>query len=89
MPPAEQAYEELTPQLVVMLDMVVEQRTRKEIADWAGVTESAIRDRLLRLEAITESGDQRELARWWLAHKKPWLLWLLAQLKVDPQELVR
>jgi hypothetical protein len=46
-----------------------------------------VRDRLVKLEDLAGCTDQRDLARWWLENKKPWLLWLLGRLHVDPKDL--
>lgn len=88
MPPADNAvFKGITPELAVWLDLLVEQRSRKEIAAAAGLPESTVRDRLARLETLAGAADQREMVRWWLANKEPWLRWLLQILRVDPRKL--
>lgn len=87
MPLEPHAYGLITPGMAAWLDVLVDQRPRKEIAAAAGLSESTVRDRLVRLESLTGSSDQRELVRWWLEHKRPWLRWLLDLLHVDPNEL--
>lgn len=81
------AFGVITPDLALWLDMLVDQRSRKEIAAAAGLPESTVRDRLVRLETLVGAADQREMVRWWLENKRPWLRWLVAVLNVDPAEL--
>ncbi|MCA9825722.1 MAG: hypothetical protein KC482_04150 [Dehalococcoidia bacterium] len=80
MPIAEQAYAELTLRTVGVLNLVVEQRTRREITEAMGIPASTLRDMLGRLESLTGSENQRELARWWQQNRVPWVRWLLGQM---------
>lgn len=88
MPITQTAFRAISPDLAVWLDMLVDQRTRKEIASTAGVAESTLRDHLARLENLVGAADQRELVRWWRENRVPWVRWLLDCLHVDPQELI-
>lgn len=89
MPVEQNAFGAITPDLALWLDLLVNQRTRKEIAAGAGLPESTVRDRLVRLASLIGAADQRELVRWWLENKEPWLRWLLDLLQVDPKTLAR
>jgi hypothetical protein len=86
MPIAEGAFGAITPELAEWLDMLVERRAMA-IAAAAGIPESTVRNRLSRLEDVAGCADRRELVRWWLDNKKPWLQWILDRLHVDPAEL--
>lgn len=87
MPVELHAFGAITPELAVWLDMLVAQRPRREIAVAAGLPESTVRDRLVKLETLVGAADQSEMVRWWLENKQPWLRWLLDLLHVDPSEL--
>lgn len=87
MPVTQTAFRAITPDLAVWLDMLVDQRSRKEIAATAGLAESTLRDRLVRLENVTGAADQRELVRWWRENRVPWVRWLIESLHIDPREL--
>lgn len=76
MPVELHAFGAITPELAVWLDMLVAQRPRREIAVAAGLPESTVRDRLVKLETLVGAADQREMVRWWLENKQPWLRWL-------------
>lgn len=89
MPITQTAFRAITPDLAVWLDMLVDQRTRKEIAANAGIAESTLRDHLARLENLIGVPDQRELVRWWRENRVSRVRWLLESLHVDPRELAR
>jgi DNA-binding CsgD family transcriptional regulator len=75
-PDAVSVYERLTPRRVQLLGLIASAHTTRECADAMGVSVSTVESTLADLKSFTGATSMRQLARWWLREREPFLVWM-------------
>ena len=86
--PNEAMFVQFTLRMVRVVSRVAKRYSYAEIAAELNMVPRTVANYASKAETLTGSANQGELVRWWLENRNDWALWWLADLEIDPRDVV-